>query len=190
MPLTEEALNYNRIQRAAGSKIFDRGLIYYHQKRVSVESVDEEFASCLVRGSTSDYEVSIECEGNSLYFSCNCPYAEGRVICKHEVAAALALRDYLRTHIPPNWRNQLARMVQGTQSNTRTTPQPYLLLFSLHSLYEYGNTSWKLTPYMLPVRAIPEEAQALVGTDQSPAGELILSIPDLSMTPKTPHNAF
>jgi non-specific serine/threonine protein kinase len=191
MSLTEEALNYNRIQRAAGSKIFDRGLMYYHQKRVSVESVDEDYASCLVRGSNSDYEVAIECEGNSLYFSCGCPYAEGGVICKHEVAAALALRDYLRTHVPPNWRNQLTRMVQGTQSGTRTTPQPYLLLFSLHSIYEYGNTSWKLTPYMLPIRAIPEEAQPLVGTlTTARLGELILSIPDLSMALKTPYNSL
>jgi len=191
MPLTEEALNYNRIQRAAGSKIFDRGLMYYHQKRVTVETVDEDFASCLVRGSTGDYEVSIECERNSLYFSCDCPYAEGGVICKHEVAAALALRDYLRTHVPPNWRNQLTRMVQGTQPAARTTPQPYLLLFSLHSIYEYGNTSWKLTPYMLPIRAIPEEAQTLVSA-MTPArlGELILSIPDLSMALKTPYNTL
>jgi non-specific serine/threonine protein kinase len=191
MSLTEEALNYNRIQRAAGSKIFDRGLMYYHQKRVSVESVDEDYASCLVRGSNRDYEVAIECEGNSLYFSCDCPYAEGGVICKHEVAAALALRDYLRTHIPPNWRNQLTRMVQGTQSGTRTTPQPYLLLFSLHGIYEYGNTSWKLTPYMLPIRAIPEEAQPLVGTlTTARLGELILSISDLSMALKTPYNSL
>jgi non-specific serine/threonine protein kinase len=191
MPLTEETLNYNRIQRAAGSKIFDRGLMYYHQKRVSVEAVDEDFASCLVRGSASDYEVAIECEGNSLYFSCNCPYAEGGVICKHEVAAALALRDYLRTHIPPNWRNQLTRMVHGTQVSSRTTPQPYLLIFSLHSLYEYGNTSWKITPYMLPARAIPEEAQSLVGTlTNARLGELILSIQDLSMALKAPYNAL
>jgi non-specific serine/threonine protein kinase len=191
MPLTEETLNYNRIQRAAGSKIFDRGLVYYHQKRVSIETVDEEIATCLVRGSSSDYEVGIEMEGNSLFFSCECPYAEGGVICKHEVAAALALRDYLRTHTPPNWRSQLTRMVQGTLPNARTTPQPYLLLFSLHSLYDYGNTSWKLTPYMLPVRAIPEEARALIDTlPAARLGELVLSIPDLSMALKTPYNAL
>jgi non-specific serine/threonine protein kinase len=191
MALTEESLNYNRIQRAAGSKIFDRGLMYYHQKRVSVEVVEEDYASCLVRGSTADYEVTIECESNSLYFSCDCPYAEGGVICKHEVAAALALRDYLRTHVPPNWRNQLARMVQGTGSGTRTTPQPYLVIFSLHSIYEYGNMSWKLTPYMLPIKAIPEEAQPLVSTlTKARLGDLILSIPDLSMALKTPYNAL
>ncbi len=189
MPLTEEALNYNRIQRAAGSKIFDRGLMYYHQRRVSVETVEEDYATCLVRGSSDDYEVVIEIEGNELFFSCECPYADGGVICKHEVAAALALRDYLRTHVPPNWRNQLVRIMQGTPSSQHAIPQPYLLLFSLHSLYEYGNSSWKLTPYMLPYKAIPEEAQALVSS-LSPArlGELVLSIPDLTMSLKAPYN--
>jgi non-specific serine/threonine protein kinase len=189
MPLTEEALNYNRIQRAAGSKIFDRGLMYYHQKRVSIETVDEEFATCMVRGSNQDYEVLIETEGNSLVFSCNCPYAESGVVCKHEVAAALALRDHLRTHVPPNWRNQLTRMVQGARPAVNNPPQPYLILFSLYSLYDYGRTSWKLAPYMLPVRAIPEEAQPLVGTlPPSRLGELILSIPDLSMALKVLYN--
>lgn len=191
MPLTEETLNYNRIQRAAGSKIFDRGLMYYHQKRASVETVDEEFATCLVRGSTSNYEVSIEVEGSSLYFSCNCPFAVGGVICKHEVAAALTLRDYLHTHIPPNWRNQLTRIVQGVKSGSHPLPQPYLLLFSLHSIYEYGITSWKLTPYMLPIKAIPEEAQPFVNTlVPSRLGELILSIPDLPLVLRVPYHAL
>lgn len=191
MPLTEETLNYNRIQRAAGSRIFDRGLMYYHQKRVTVESVEEEFASFLVNGSTGDYEVAIETDGDALYFSCDCTYAQGGVICKHEVAAALSLRDYLRTHGLPSWRNQLTRMLQGVQPSARTTPQPYLLLFSLHTLFEYGYASWKLTPYMLPFKSIPEEAQAMVNTLQAARlSELILSIPDLTLALKTPYTSL
>ena len=90
--ITIETLDVTRLKRAAGQLIFDRGEAYYHWGRVQIESVSSQFARCYVNGSRL-YEVEISVSDEYLYLRCDCPYAANGVVCKHDVAAALAVRD-------------------------------------------------------------------------------------------------
>ncbi|MBK8421058.1 hypothetical protein [Candidatus Villigracilis saccharophilus] len=56
-------------------------------------------AVCEVEGNSGDYIVEIEVDQKTgrLHFDCDCPYA-GNHFCKHMIAAAMELSDYLRGH--------------------------------------------------------------------------------------------
>lgn len=71
------------------------GTRYAQQARVSGFSGSLESVSTLVSGRDDDYEVALWSEAYGLEHRCNCP--SWRDPCKHEVAAALVLRQTLET---------------------------------------------------------------------------------------------
>jgi hypothetical protein len=48
--LTEEMFDLNRLQRYVGATIYERGRLYYQQGRVSIDYVEEDYATCIVSG--------------------------------------------------------------------------------------------------------------------------------------------
>ena len=69
------------------------GTRYARQARVGEFAGSPESVSSLVRGQTGEYDVALWMEGGRLLHRCSCP--SWRDPCKHEVAAALALRQTL-----------------------------------------------------------------------------------------------
>jgi non-specific serine/threonine protein kinase len=97
--LTSEILENYPYSAYTTSQTVQRGQAYYRDGRIlEVNLVSDQKASCLVEGDSGDYLVEIELSKKSgdLRFGCNCLYAADGNFCKHMVAAALELHDYLK----------------------------------------------------------------------------------------------
>jgi non-specific serine/threonine protein kinase len=95
---TSRMLREYPFSRYASSQTIQRGRAYHKEGRVwDVELINDGEATCLVDGDTGEYtvEIAIDKESDALNFECDCPYAETN-FCKHMVAAALELSDYLK----------------------------------------------------------------------------------------------
>lgn len=81
----------DRLGRHVSRKIKDRGKDYFERNAVRIVYADAEFISAQVSGS-QQYAVDLEREGQSLVFSCDCPYFEDNLeVCKHVWATLLEL---------------------------------------------------------------------------------------------------
>lgn len=160
--LTEEMIDLNRLQRYVGATIYERGRLYYQQGRVTIDYVEDDYATCLVKGQEGVYDVRIELDRNNLFFFCDCPYAEEGRICKHIVASVMAVREHLRTHKPIRWQTQLSRVIQATQApSSRYYPPPYALFFSLQRQPGYESYAyWKLFAYQVNLTHLTASARA------------------------------
>src|SRR5215211_7177147 len=96
--LTLELIANFPLSRYADPGSIQRGRAYYKDNRVwDVELVNAGKAVIIVNGDSGEYTVEIEVSKKTgeLLFECDCPYADKGNFCKHIVAAALALKDYL-----------------------------------------------------------------------------------------------
>ncbi len=161
--LTLKTLDVARLVQRTDRETVQRGQSYYQQRRVNLRSVGEDGAHAQVRGSASKpYNVLAEVADGGVYFLCDCPLAGGDpdVICKHAVAVALVLRDYLHAHPPQTWENILSRALEAPPPKAAPAPK-LLLLFSLQQRY----SSWGVHAYSLPAAAVPDpqaDAHALL----------------------------
>ncbi|PYS92587.1 MAG: serine/threonine protein kinase [Acidobacteria bacterium] len=149
-------LNVERLLARAGATIAARGRAYYAQKwRLRVQHVSADEAVVRVRGSQT-YEVEFWRDGNHAHPLCDCPYAgyEENVICKHVVAAALFLRDYLIESAPVPWADVLSQAVRTASSPTPKRPAEFLF-FSLQA----RGSSWAVVPYTVAASFFPETAR-------------------------------
>jgi len=78
----------------AGPGAFERGYDYFRNGHVGDLDIRGGQTLALVSG-TDLYRVQLLHDGTGLDGSCNCPASDGVVFCKHCVATALELRDYL-----------------------------------------------------------------------------------------------
>lgn len=151
-------LNLNQLIARAGSTIAARGRAYYAQKwRFRVERVDAEEILVNVRGG-ENYHVAFFSEGGETLAFCDCPYADDEpdIICKHKVAAALFLKDYLRSAAPIEWKDVLSQAVRRpAAAATPVVPPAELLFFSLQN----RGSSWAVVPYAVAASFFPEEAR-------------------------------
>jgi non-specific serine/threonine protein kinase len=180
-PLTAQGLRNNRVIRQVHPNILQRGRDYYNKGRViEVDLLDDNTAVCQVSGNTGSYEVEIESESrDGLTFDCNCPYAADGNICKHMVAAALELADYLEANSvekpiarpAPNtpvgqpkraWQNKLDMML-GPEPRRPSAYKPSrtigVVILERADYYGYsygtpgpGNAAYMLTPFAIPVQ--------------------------------------
>src|SRR5512139_3244319 len=168
--LTEELFDLSRLERFVGPAVYERGRIYYAQRRVEVDFVEPDYASCTVVGRDDVYNVLIKAERNGLIFHCDCPYAETGQTCKHSVASFMAVRDYLRRHKPARWQTQLSRVIQALPGGGGGSSSPYLLFFSLQNTAPPGGyPSWDLFPYHIPLNRLPPEVRAALHNGTSAA---------------------
>lgn len=177
--LSEELFDIERLQRFVGPAVFERGRVYYGQRRVTIDFVEPDYASCTVVGRQDAYNVLIKAERNGLIFHCDCPYAESGQTCKHSVAAFMAVRDFLRRHKPARWQTQLNRVIQALPVAGETIIPPYLLFFSLQNIAPPGGyPSWELIAYHLPLSRLNTEQRAALHAGISPQ-ELFSENPSL-----------
>ena len=154
--LTDKSINLNSILRYASTTNIERGKIYYYQGRVVVTHVNGHNADCLVRGAQNNQVVFIE-ENDQLSFSCSCSFSKDGAICKHEVAAAYALLEYLHTHSRELWQMNFGLVLEMPKRRKPKQIAAQWMLFSL----EHSQNGWTLTPYMLAYREIQESLLSL-----------------------------
>ena len=166
--LTPKLLDSYPYSRYADPKTIQRGHAYYKEERVwDINlSKDGTTATCMVDGDSGEYTVMIEAdqEAGQLYFDCDCPFAEN-YFCKHMVAAALELSEYLKEEaddffeieddeeeLLPSFPSRASRNWQSKLDETlalaprRSSPGSYtryvalvLLTRTRSSYYGYGN---------------------------------------------------
>ncbi len=145
------AINLQGLRGAAGEKIYERGEAYFRWGRVEIDEITDSIAICYVRGNQL-YRVSLSVAHDYLYMDCDCPFAENGWICKHQVAAALAVFNHLREQDHLDWQKQLNKILGIRPSSRSPRSRPYYLFFSLQ---QAGVASWRLAPYILPLSAFP-----------------------------------
>ncbi len=151
MPLlTRDLLDPSRL--TYWGEIIRRGRDYYNRGLVTITHFDGESATCSVRG-TKTYTVTLKAAGKSHpEVSCDCPYAAKGNVCKHIVAAALAVRDRLE-EMEKRWdyRLQLA-LEQAPQPKAETKKEePYFLLYGL-----FLDETPLLFPYIIQASRWPQ----------------------------------
>jgi non-specific serine/threonine protein kinase len=189
--LTAEAIKPERLMRATGAAIYNQGLALYNQGQVEVEEVTTQSAICEVRD-FEVYEVFIEISESFLYLRCDCEMAFHGKICRHDVAAALAVFYYLRRSQPIPWTEQLSpHLYAGTKRNRPNTPRRYWLFFSLQN-NPYGfNSIWKIYPYTIAYSAVPKELRGKFGETETEAiDKLLHTLPALGEQAKQVHTTL
>lgn len=96
--LTSQLLDNFPYSRYADPRSIQRGRAYYKDNRAwEVNLISASKATVLVDGDSGEYTVEIEVDKKgSLTFKCDCPYADEGNFCKHMIAAALELSEYLK----------------------------------------------------------------------------------------------
>lgn len=175
--LTPEKLAVEQVNLYAGPAVAKAGLDYFQTGKVKVEQVRESSARCRVKDRLFNYTVDISLEKARLYLSCTCLPAEGGRICKHEVAALIALREHLQKDPSYVWRSRLNKVMGQAEYTSRRAPTRQNVLFI--SMQDTGIT-WKFLPYLLPARHLPPEIWQAVKRGENPsAAELAQALENL-----------
>ena len=146
----KDLLSNDKLMSYGGITIYRRGLIYYLQNKVSIESVNDSEAYCLVLGSRI-YEVNLWLD-DDLMVDCTCPYADKGYFCKHMVAAGMAVYEELKTRVEP-WRQQLNYMLDEDVAKAVHKPWPLWIFISLQK----ENQNWQLIPYHIRLDTLPTD---------------------------------
>jgi non-specific serine/threonine protein kinase len=175
--LTSQHLEKYPFSRYATPQTVQRGRAYYKDGNVwDVTMPSDQNAVCMVDGETGEYTVEIEIDKKSgdLNFECDCYYAEEGNFCKHMVAAALEVSEYLKEEedeeegIEPlaqkaqeatgDWKNKLLQSValMPRQSASASQGKHYAIAVILerdrYNFYNYGGHSpysYSLEPFVI-----------------------------------------
>ena len=150
--LTEAAVDIPAMAARTDSGTFQRGRTYFLQGRVRLLHVEADGAAAEVRG-TEVYSVLFSVDNGKLSSLCDCPVSDGapNCVCKHQIAAAIVLKNYLHTHPPQTWETVLAQAVKAAPRTN--APPRQVLFFSL----QQRRSEWALYPYSLPMSHFAEE---------------------------------
>jgi non-specific serine/threonine protein kinase len=183
-----ETLSEDRLRRAVDTDTFRQGQELLERGQVQVVEVTDLAAFCVVPDKRN-YHVEFKIVRDHVYLKCGCSHAGRGLICEHEVAAWLRLRQHLSRLLPVAWQAQLEQVIQSAQAlPQRGKPPPYLLFFSLQEDGRSFPSHWKLAPYTIPLSALPAEmrrAESLPDADSLQA--LLESSPNMLRGLKTPY---
>ena len=198
--LTPELLENFPYNHYAESQTIQRGRAYYKDGRAwDVDLITKNKAVVLVDGDSGEYTVEIEVSNKNveLRFECDCPYADDGSFCKHMVAAALELKDYLNeeyefgydedeegfvppppgTQRPQNWQKTLsetlARVPRHASPNLTRYVAVVLLTRSRVGYYGYGSAAsanyyYSLEPFVIK----SSDWHSLAGGEKKSAEEI------------------
>jgi len=182
--ITSQLLDNYPYTKYASAQTIQRGRTYYKDGNVwSTELVNAQKAICFVNGDSGEYTVEIEIDKKSgeLTFECECYFAEDGNFCKHMIAAAMEMSEYLReeeeyeeddedeegfespvskTKEPIyDWKAKLmqsvALMPRQSAGGTRLHRYAVVMLLKRHQGYFYSNTPLRYS-YSLDIRVVKE----------------------------------
>jgi non-specific serine/threonine protein kinase len=148
-----EALQYNHFYNLAGWKVTDEGRSLFDKEQVTVDRYTDSTFECTVRGKLLlSNHVKAEMKGTQLLYSCDCKDGQRGAVCKHLIAAAMAVQKVLNEEIKKSWENRL--LFVNTPHPRKPAPpkaSEYLLLFALYPDY---NNLWKVRPLTAPLEKL------------------------------------
>jgi len=151
--LTAETLDVDAMLARTDAATIRRGMAYSQQGRVRLARVERDGAEARVSG-TQVYQVQFMMDDGHVYAFCDCPISSGDpdIVCKHQIAAAVILRNYLRVHPPQTWESVLAQAVRAEPKQAAPAARQ-VLFFSLQARH----SQWAIYPYSLPLGQFAEE---------------------------------
>lgn len=151
--LTADTLDVDAMLARTDAATIRRGMAYSQQGRVRLARVDADSAEARVTGSQV-YQVQFRIDNGEVYAFCDCPISDGDpdIVCKHQIAAAVILRNYLRVHPPQTWESVLAQAVKP-EAKSAAPAARQVLFFSLQARH----SQWAIYPYSLPLGHFAEE---------------------------------
>jgi non-specific serine/threonine protein kinase len=165
-----ETLSEDRLRKSVDSETFRLGSELFERQQVQVIEVTDLTALCVVPDKRN-YRVEIKIIRDHVYLKCGCSHASRGLICEHDVAAWLCLRQYLIRRLPEAWQTQLDQVIQSALAiPPRGKLTHYFLFFSLQEETRGFPTYWKLAPYTLPLNALPGELRQ---ADQPPDAQAL-----------------
>ena len=146
--LTADMLNVERLGRNTPPQNISAGREDYQAGRVTIELAEQSSARLQVRDNkiNRSYQVMVWLNARQIALTCTCRENYHWYLCRHRIAAILALHEHLKANPPKLWR---AVLEQGAQTPTRRPSVNYgPIVFSLQT----HGSSWSVTPYGLAAR--------------------------------------
>ena len=169
--ITREDLNTSQFHYYLDWREIDKGKTLYQQGQVKVVEFSGESAVCEVSEKKETFRVAVLNDPNKIGFSCSCQADNPKPhLCRHALATAYALRDYLKNVAEKDWRYQLELTLANSPipSGKKTSqPQkalsPGIVLIGLDTSKRSNEPTYyaRLHPYFLseelwePLRALP-----------------------------------
>ncbi|MGI4789301.1 MAG: SNF2-related protein [Janthinobacterium lividum] len=150
--LTEAVVDIPAMAARTDSGTFQRGRTYYMEGRVRLLRLEAMAADAEVRGAEV-YQISFQMDEGRMASVCDCPISDGDPdkMCKHQIAAAFVLKDYLHKHPPQTWQTVLTQAVKVSTRSSISTPR-LALFFSL----QQRHSEWAIFPYSLALSLFPD----------------------------------
>jgi hypothetical protein len=122
MPLlTRQNIDPNHFRYYLDWREQDKGKTLYQQAQAKVTEFTGESAVCEVSEKKQTFTVKIQVSRNQIIFGCTCQANNPNPrLCRHELAATYALRDYLQSVAEKDWRYRLELIL----SSAPTPPAP------------------------------------------------------------------
>ncbi len=151
--LTADMLNAQQLAKTTPPQTIQQGREDYAAGRVTIDSVAAETARLKVQDHKSGrpYDVVIWLHSKQVALTCTCRDSYQWYLCRHRVAAFLALHDHLKAHPPKIWKAVLEQ-AKATPAR-RATANYGPIVFSLQ---ERGG-GWSVVPYAISARHFTPE---------------------------------
>lgn len=155
--LNLETLSEERLRKAVDDATYLLGQRIYAQGQVQLLDFAEAAAVCSVPDKRN-YRVEIKVGREFVYLKCTCNHAGRGLICEHDVAAWLAVRERLSRDLPAPWQAQIGQVLQtASYPAPRSRSAPYLLYFSLQEEQRVDESNWNVSPYHIALSHLPAE---------------------------------
>lgn len=155
--LTADMLKVEQLSRTTPALNIQHGRDDYAAGRVTIDSVGQQSARFKVldhRNANIRYDVSLWLQSQQVALTCTCRESQQWYLCRHRIAAFLALHDHLKAHPPKIWQAVLSQAEAAAPRRTAANYGP--IVFSLQE----RSSSWVVVPYALPARYFTAEQLA------------------------------
>jgi hypothetical protein len=183
-----ETFTEDRLLKSVDPDTLQLGKELYEKGAAQVVELLDLTASCVVQDKRN-FHIQFKISKQHLYLRCSCSHAARGLICEHDVAAWLAIQEKLTEQIPAEWRMQVEKLVASNLHPQRSRPAPYLLFYSLQKDLQTGSLTWRITPHILPLSALPKEI-VQAGYDAVQWRDYVEDNPDSSLRLRFPHQAL
>jgi non-specific serine/threonine protein kinase len=147
--LTADMLRVEQLSRTTPALNIQQGREDYAAGLVAIDTVGQQSARFKVRDHRNAkilYDVSLWLQSQQVALTCTCRESTQWYLCRHRLAAFMALHDHLKAHPPKVWQAVLEQAEAAAPRRTAANYGP--IVFSLQE----RSSSWVVVPYALPVR--------------------------------------
>jgi non-specific serine/threonine protein kinase len=186
-----ETLNEDRLRKAVDPQTYRLGQELFARTQIQTIEVTD-FTAALIVPDKRKYRVEFKVAREHVFLKCGCSHASRGLVCEHEVAAWLSLRQHFVRQAPSLWQMQLSQALDSAWiAQPRGRSNPYYLFFTLsEEEYEYSS-QWTIAPYTLPLSALPTEMRKGVAEgDEAAVRALLEAEADVLRRLKSPYHSL